>query len=100
MDSTDIIRNYEVKTALPSELIKTSGEYRVLAYLMYSFPEQFSNLHKAESPDLQDLDDNLGVEVTWGGSPADAIITGESKKYYHAKTEKDRDVDCKMKLNN
>ena len=91
MHFTDKIRNYEVTAALPMEDIKISREYYALAVLKYSFPEQFSGLRKGESPDLQDVEAGLGVEVTWGGSPRDEIINGESYKYSHAKTDKDRE---------
>ncbi len=96
---TDDIRNYEVTSALHAELIKTSREYTVLAILKYSFPERFSNLCKSESPDLQDKGGKLGVEVTWGGSPRDELINGESYKYSHAKTEDDREK-CLQKIRN
>ena len=91
MHFSEEIRNYEVMTALPSKDIKTSREYFALSVLKYSFPDQFSNLKKGEAPDLQDMEGSLGVEVTWGGSERDELISGESYKYSHAKTEKDRE---------
>lgn len=91
MNLRDEIRSFHVTTALPTELIKTSREYRVLSILKYSFPDCFSKLHKAEAPDLQDDSGNLAVEVTWGGSPRDELISGESLKYSHAKTEAEKD---------
>ena len=97
MNITDDIRNFQVKTALQPEKIKTSREYRTLAILKYSFPEKFSKLHKAEAPDLQDDEGELGIEVTWGGSPKDEMISGESYKYVHAKTEADR-KNCLQKI--
>ena len=87
----DEIRNFQVTTALPTELIKTSREYKALAVLKYSFPDCFDKLHKAEAPDLQDDDGNLAVEVTWGGSSRDELISGESLKYSHAKTEAEKE---------
>ena len=69
MNLRDEIRNFQVTSALPRELMKTSREYETLAILNYSFPERFSKLHKAETPDLQDDDGELGVEVTWGAVP-------------------------------
>lgn len=87
MNLRDEVRSFQVTTALSTELIKTSREYNVLAILKYSFPDCFTKLHKAEAPDLQDDDGNLAVEVTWGGSPRDELISGESLKYTHAKTE-------------
>ena len=91
LDLTDEIRNYEVKNALSSELIKLSEEYYTLAVLKYCLPQQFAKLHKSESPDLQDEDTSLGVEVTVAISPRDQQISGESLKYSHAKTDAERE---------
>lgn len=85
------IRNYEVTSALPAELIKTSREYYVLAVLKHSFPDCFSKLRKAESPDLQALDGDVGIEVTWGGSPRNELISGESVKYSHARNAAEKE---------
>ena len=91
MNLRDEIRNFQVTTALPTELMKTSREYKALAILKYSFPDCFAKLHKAEAPDLQDDDGNLAIEVTWGGSPRDEQISGESLKYSHAETEAEKE---------
>ena len=85
------IIDFVCSTSLPPEEIKTYREYLALAVLKYSFPEKFSRLHKAEAPDLQDIDGGIGIEVTYGGSPCDESISGESYKYSHAKTESDRE---------
>lgn len=90
MTFTDRIKNYEIQTALPSEKMKTSRELYVLATLKYLCPEEFSSLEKGETPDLKSTDGLLGIEVTWGGSPSDEIINGESYKFSHAKTYKDK----------
>ena len=90
MKLSDEIRNYQVCSPLPPELIKASREYKALAILKYSFPERFANLCKAEAPDLQDCKSYLGIEVTSAISPCDEQITGESIKYSHAKTEAER----------
>jgi len=90
MKLSDEIRNYQVCSSLPPEMIKTSREYKALAILKYSFPERFANLCKAEAPDLQDFKSNLGIEVTSAISPRNEQITGESIKYAHAKTEAER----------
>ena len=96
MNLRDDIRNYEVTTALPTELRKTSREYRTLAILKYSFSDCFSKLHKAEAPDLQDDNGDLAVEVTWGGSQRDEQISGESLKYSLAKTEDEKGKSLKI----
>ena len=87
---SDEIRNYKVSFPLPAKMVKISREYNVLAILKYALPEQFSNLHKAEKPDLQDTESNLGIEVTSAISPLNEQITGESIKYSHAKTDAER----------
>ena len=97
MNLRDDIRNYEVISALPTELIKTSRKYKVLAFLKYSFPERFSRLQKSEAPDLQEPDGNLAVEVTWGGSPRDELVSGESLKYDYARTEAEKEK-CLQKI--
>ena len=97
MHLTNEIRNYEVTTALPVEDIKTSREYYALATLKFAFPEQFSELFKGESPDLQDVNRKVGVEVTWGGSPRDEIINGESLKLTRARSDKEREK-CLQKI--
>jgi len=88
MRLTDDIRNYQFSpTPLQSQQHKTYREYEALAVLKYSFPEMFSSLHKAEEPDLQDSAGEIGVEVTWGGSPVNELINSESAKYPHATEE-------------
>ena len=87
----DEIRNFPVTKPLPSELIKKSEEYTTLAILKYALPERFSMLHKDESPDLQDTDGKLGVEVTSGESASNHIITGESIKYRHSNSEVEKE---------
>ena len=89
MKLTDKIRNYSFATSLQPTQHKTYREYEALSYLKYSFPELFSKLSKAEAPDLQDADGEIGVEVTWGSSPDNELITAESNKY-HLATEKNK----------
>ena len=48
----DEIRNFQVTTALPTELIKTSREYKALAVLKYSFPDCFDKLLKLPIPQM------------------------------------------------
>lgn len=47
-----------------SQLLKCSYEYRVLATLKFLYPDMYNNMEKGESPDLQDKDNNIGIEVT------------------------------------
>ena len=91
MNLTDEIRNFDVTEPLSSEDHKTCREYEALAMLKFLLSEQFSSLRKSEAPDLQDTEHSLGVEVTWGGSQDDELISGESIKYSRAKTDEERE---------
>ena len=52
MELRDDIRYYEVRSALPAKLIKTSREYKALAVLKYSFPDCFDKLLKLPIPQM------------------------------------------------
>lgn len=88
---TDKIRNYVPKTAIDSELGKYSEEYFVLACLKHCLPAQFSNLRKAETPDLLVFDGSLGVEVVSAISTKERVITRESTKYRETTDEKKKE---------
>lgn len=96
----DEIKNYTVTKPLPAGLIKKAEEYKALAILKHSFPDRFARMHKDESPDLQDSDGDLGVEVTSGESTSDHIITSESIKYRHSKSEVEKEKILKKIQNN
>ena len=61
---TDIVKNKQYSQPIPSELLKHSQEYRVLATLRYLFPQKYNEMALGESPDLQDCGNGIGIEVT------------------------------------
>lgn len=96
----DDVRNYQVTNGICPELKKKSEEYYALAVLKYCDKLRFLSLHKAESPDLQDDNGILGIEVTNAESPRDQQINGESIKYRHAKTEEEQEKSLRIILRN
>lgn len=61
---TNKIKNKRFTTPIESEPQKHSQEYRVLATLRYLYPNRFENMITSESPDLQDKENGIGIEVT------------------------------------
>lgn len=61
---TDKIKNKKFTEPIKSEPLKHSQEYRVLATLRYLYPNRFENMVTGESPDLQDNENGVGIEVT------------------------------------
>ena len=97
--NSDRILNYTVDSGLASNQIKNSREYYVLALLKHLFPDQFSLLHKSESPDLQDSEGFLGVEVTSGIRRRDELISGEGAKFFRAKTIAEKESSLQKIMN-
>lgn len=62
--NTDIVKTKIFNTAIEPCLLKHSQEYRVLATLRYLYPERFDKMVTGESPDLQDCENSVGIEVT------------------------------------
>lgn len=60
----DKIKNKKFTEPIKSEPLKHSQEYRVLATLRYLYPNRFENMVTGESPDLQDNENGVGIEVT------------------------------------
>lgn len=61
---TEIIKNKKFTAPIEAKLQKYSQEYRVLSTLRYLFPNRFKKMVKGESPDLQDKENGIGIEVT------------------------------------
>lgn len=61
---TDKIKNKKFIEPIKSKSQKHSQEYRVLATLRYLYPNRFENMVTGESPDLQDKENGIGIEVT------------------------------------
>lgn len=61
---TEKIKNKKFTAPIGDKLQKYSQEYRVLSTLRYLFPNRFEKMVKGESPDLQDEENGIGIEVT------------------------------------
>lgn len=61
---SNVVADYIIDSAIQSELVKQSQEFRVLATLRYLFPNRFDYMIKGERPDLQDIASGTGIEVT------------------------------------
>lgn len=61
---TELIRGKHYNLPIHASLLKHSQEYRVLAVLRYLFPEKYNTMVTGESPDLQDYNNSIGIEVT------------------------------------
>ena len=62
--NTDLVNAKKFNSEIRPNLLKHSYEYRVLATLRYLYPEQFDTMFTGESPDLQDFQNRIGIEVT------------------------------------
>ena len=91
MNITDDIRKFRPTSDISPELRKLSQEYYALAVLKYCDKQRFGGLRKAESPDLQDSEGYLGIEVTDSTSAQEQQISGESIKFRNAKTDTERE---------
>jgi len=91
LNITDDIRKFRPTSDISPELRKLSQEYYALAVLKYCDKQRFGGLRKAESPDLQDSEGYLGIEVTDSTSAQEQQISGESIKFRNAKTDTERE---------
>lgn len=97
MELTDAIKNRCFETILDTHLWKTSIEYTALATLKFCFGKKYSGLRKAESPDLQDAENSVAIEVTCSVTPNDAQIIGAFTKIRQANSEKEK-AKCRQKI--
>ena len=72
---TDRLKNGNklIKDVIEPNKLKDSQEYFALALLKILFPEKYKNLLKKnmDRPDLKDVSNNFGVEVTTADSEND-----------------------------
>lgn len=61
---SDLIKNKNYTIPISPSILKHSQEYNVLASLRYLFPHKFESMVTGESPDLQDIVNGIGIEVT------------------------------------
>lgn len=76
---------------ISSELFKHSQEYRALATLRYCFPGQYETMSVSESPDLQDKENDVGIEVTVAVQGSDMQATDAFSKLRHTKDNAQQD---------
>lgn len=62
--NTDFVKNKKYTSPIQSCYIKSSHEHRVLATLRYLHPTEFNTMIVKDTPDLQDAERGLGIEVT------------------------------------
>ncbi|MDE5716601.1 MAG: hypothetical protein K2I53_03095 [Lachnospiraceae bacterium] len=74
---TDRIKNKQFAMPIKSELLKHSQEYRALAILRYLFPNRFEKMVTGEAPDLQDNENDIGIEVTVAVEKRDMQVSRE-----------------------
>lgn len=86
---TDIVKNKQYSQPIPSELLKHSQEYRVLATLRYLFPQKYNEMALGESPDLQDCGNGIGIEVTVAIRENDMKATSAFSKLHQASSNRD-----------
>lgn len=60
---TDLLRQYKQHLPIDKNKQKHSQEYKALAILRYLYPQKYLTMAKGESPDLQDKDNGVGIEV-------------------------------------
>ncbi len=102
---TDRLKNGNklMEAVIEPKKLKDSQEYYVLALLKKIFPEEYKNLLKKniDRPDLKDVSDNFGVEVTTADSEYDnednrllSIYRKNKKKEIKKVLEKHGNIIC------
>ncbi len=86
---TDLVQNKQFGHSIQSNLLKHSQEYRVLATLRYLFPQKYKNMNTGESPDLQDLESGIGIEVTAAVREDDMKATCAFSKLHRASSNRE-----------
>lgn len=61
---TKRILQYRPEKSILSQKLNLSQEYRALATLKYLFPEKYDSFTAGDAPDLQNIENSMGVEVT------------------------------------
>ncbi len=100
MELTDDIRKHVFKDSIKQELRKKSQEYYVLALLKHYLPQIGQTLHCADSPDLQDDNGLIGIEVTEAVSPRERQISGEFIKLHKTTDPKKNELSKSIIIRN
>ena len=95
---TEVVHTKRFSTAISSELLKHSQEYRVLATLRYLFPGKYDDMIVDDCPDLQDRVSGLGIEVTSVVKNAD-MKSSRLFSFYCVDTDEERKKETLRKLN-
>lgn len=82
---TDLIKNKCYDCSISPGLLKHSQEYRVLATLRYLFPQKYQTMTSGESPDLQDQEKGIGIEVTAAVRQDDMKASSAFSKLYQVR---------------
>ena len=91
----------EFRKPLDARESKKYHEIFALLTMQHFYPHMSANLVLKDSPDLQDLESSLGIEVTRIISPYKAKISGEFVKYrLNKKTRKHLKKFCKIAKDN
>lgn len=85
--NTEIVKNKKFEAAIKPCLLKHSQEYRVLATLRYLYPTKFDKMVTGESPDLQDCENGIGIEVTAAVSENDMRASRAFSELYQGETK-------------
>lgn len=86
---TDLVKNKRFNCEIRSELLKHSQEHWILATLRYFFPQKYNTISIGESPDLQDHENGIGIEVTAAVREDDMKATRAFSKLHQASSNKD-----------
>ena len=91
MKIPDEIRNKMFERPLSPGLWKTSTEYTALALLKFCEGEPYRFMRHADAPDLQDLNRNVGIEVTEAITKEQAQVNGEFVKLSESNDPNEKD---------
>lgn len=86
---TEQVKDKHYSQPIQASLLKHSQEYRVLATLRYLFPQKYDKMVARESPDLQDLENSIGVEVTAAVREDDMRATSAFSKFCRASSNRE-----------
>lgn len=87
---TERVKNQHYSQPIQASLLKHSQEYRVLATLRYLFPQKYNKMAAKESPDLQDFENSIGVEVTAAVREDDMRATRAFSQFCRASSNRER----------
>lgn len=81
---TDRVKNKKFTNYMDVKLYTAKIEYEAIAFINYFFGERFGKLYRADAPDIQDENDEWGIEVVKVVSENDGRLEGETARYLRA----------------